>query len=359
MTTILAFIFVLGLLVFVHELGHFIAAKRSGIRVERFSLGFPPKLIGKKIGETEYCIGVVPLGGYVKMFGENEIEEDYVPQPGDFMATPIWKRFIVIIAGPFMNFITAIFLFFVVYWATGLPVQKEGSTEIGVVTPGGPAEKAGITVGSQIVSIDGIKFADFNEMAAYIKERPKTELQIQWQDPEGQPKDAALTTMDFNAVDSTGAEKIEGRIGVGPVFSYTPIGPWQAFKDGISATIFLTKQMFNIIWQLLTQQISIKALGGPVMIADQAGKAARQGFGALLGLAAFLSLNLAILNILPIPVLDGGHLVFLTIEAFKRKPVSIKGRLIAQQVGMGLLLLLMVVVTYNDIVRLITGMFDR
>jgi len=359
MTTILAFIFVLGLLVFVHELGHFIAAKKSGIRVERFSLGFPPKLIGKKIGETEYCIGIVPLGGYVKMVGENEVEENYIPQPGDFMAAPLWKRFLVITAGPFMNFITAILLFFIVYWVTGLPVQKTGSTEIGVVTPGGPADKAGITVGSQITSIEGVEFADFDDMAAFIKERPNIELQVQWLDESGQIKSAALTTMEFGAVDSAGAEKLEGRIGVGPVFTYTPIGPWQAFKDGISATIFLTRQMFNIIWQLLTQQISIKALGGPLMIADQAGKAARQGFAALLGLAAFLSLNLAILNILPIPVLDGGHLVFLTIEALKRKPVSIKGRLIAQQVGMGLLILLMVVVTYNDIVRLVTGIFDN
>jgi len=357
MITILAFIFVLGLLVFVHELGHFIAAKKSGIKVERFSLGFPPKLIGKTIGETEYCIGVVPLGGYVKMIGENEFDEGYVPKPGDFMAASLWKRFIVITAGPFMNLVTAVFLFFVVYWATGIPEVIDNSTKIGIVSPDGPADKAGITAGSELLAIDGISFNDFEEMAAYIKARPATEMVISWI-ADADTHTSALTTMEVTVPDSLGNENVEGRVGIGPYFVYTPIGPLKAFKESISATIFITEQMFNIIWRLVSQQESLKSLGGPVMIAKQAGAAARQGFLSLLSLAAFLSINLGILNILPIPVLDGGHLVFLTIEGFKRKPVSIKGRLIAQQIGMGLLLLLMVVVTYNDIARLVTGILD-
>jgi regulator of sigma E protease len=164
-----------------------------------------------------------------------------------------------------------------------------------------------------------------------------------------------LTTMEYPTVDSLGEKVIEGRIGIGPDYYYKSIGPFQALKEGTLATVYLTEQMFKIIWRLVSRQESIKSLGGPVMIAKQAGAAAEQGFLSLLGLAAFLSINLGILNILPIPVLDGGHLVFLTIEGIRRKPVSLKGRMIAQQIGMGLLLILMVVITYNDIVRVFTG----
>jgi regulator of sigma E protease len=357
MTTILAFIFVLGLLIFVHELGHFIVAKRSGIRVERFSLGFPPKLIGKKIGETEYCIGIVPLGGYVKMIGEDEFSDDYVPRTGDFMAAPIWKRFLVISAGPFMNFLTAILLFFAVYWITGIPDEVADSTRIGLVSPDGPAAKAGIQIGSQIMVIDGLEYDNFDQMAGYIKTRPETELEITWK-TDDEIQSAKVKTTAVTVRDSLGNETVEGRIGIGAELIYKKIGPLQALEESVSATLFLTGQMFRIVWRLITQQESIKGLGGPVMIAQYAGQAARQGFTTLLGLAAFLSVNLAILNILPIPVLDGGHLVFLAIERIKRKPVSMKGRLIAQQIGMGLIILLMIVVTYNDIVRLVTGVFN-
>lgn len=359
MMTLLAFIFVLGLLVFVHEFGHFIAAKRSGIRVETFSLGFPPKLVGKKIGETEYRIGVVPLGGYVKMVGESDFEEGYVPQPGDYMAAPVWKRFIVISAGPVMNIITGVFLFFIIYWAAGIPEPIPNTVSATSILPGSPAEKAGMAPGSEILAINGIKFTDSAKMAAYISERPDMPLSFTWKDNDRViTKD--ITTMEQTITDSLGNKEIVGRIGIGigPMFEYKPTGPIQALKAGVDATVFLTTEMFRIIWRLITQQESIKNLGGPVMIAQQAGKAAKQGFLSLLGLAAFLSVNLAILNILPIPVLDGGHLVFLTIEAIKKSPVSIKGRLIAQQIGMALLLLLMVVVTYNDIVRLVKGVFQ-
>jgi regulator of sigma E protease len=354
MTTLIAFVFVLGLLVFVHELGHFLVAKKSGIKVERFSLGFPPKLIGKKIGDTEYMIGVVPLGGYVKMSGENITEEDYIIQPGDFMAASVFKRSLVILAGPVMNFVLAIFLFFVVYWSTGIPEMKPNSTEIGIISPDAPAEKAGLRAGANIISIDGNRFKDFNEMASYVRVRPNSNINVVWFDS-GKTVTATIHTMSIPATDSLGRKRSEGRIGIGPVYNYKPTSPWQALKDGFSANLFLTGQMFSVLWKLVSHQESIKALGGPVLIAQQAGAAARQGFASLLGLAAFLSVNLAIVNLLPIPVLDGGHLVFLIIEAFKKRPMSLKGRLIAQQIGMGLLFLLMIVVTYNDIIRLITG----
>lgn len=359
MTTILAFIFVLGLLVFVHELGHFIAAKRSGIRVETFSLGFPPKLVGKKFGETEYRIGIIPLGGYVKMMGENEFEEGYKAQPGDFMAAPVWKRFIVITAGPLMNIITGIFLFFLIYWAAGIPEPVPDTVSATSVLPGSPAEKAGMVSGAQLLAVDGIKFTDYSEMANYIGKHPDQPLAFTWKE-DGKTITRDITPAQETITDSLGQKETVGRIGIaiGPMFEYKPTGPIRALEEGVGATWFITKEMFKALWKIITQEESIKNLGGPVMIAQQAGRAAKQGILALLGLAAFLSINLAILNILPIPVLDGGHLVFLTIEAIKKKPVSVKGRLIAQQIGMALLLLLMVVVTYNDILRVVKGMFQ-
>jgi regulator of sigma E protease len=225
--------------------------------------------------------------------------------------------------------------------------------------PGGPADKADMNPGAELLSVDGITFDSYSYMVNYISERPNTPLKFTWRDG-----DSVITKIIIpekeTTTDSLGNKKVVGRIGigVGPLFEYRPTGPIRAFGEGINATIFLTGEMFNIIYKLITRQESIKNLGGPVMIAQQAGRAAKQGFLSLLGLAAFLSVNLAILNILPIPVLDGGHLVFLSIEAIKRKPVSLRGRLVAQQIGMALLLLLMVVVTYNDIMRIVTGIFE-
>ncbi len=354
MLTILAFIFVLGLLVFVHELGHFLIAKKAGIKVEKFSLGFPPKLFGRKFGDTEYCIGIVPLGGYVKMAGENITEDTYVPKPGDFMAASTAKRFWVIVAGPVMNYLLGILLFFMIYWASGMPQSRLDSTEVGIVTPGAPAAQAGLKTGAKIISIDGNHLRNFNEIAAYIRQRPDELIKIEWLDGEKLMAET-VRTLSVPFTDSLGNVRREGRIGIGPTFAYSPIGPLTALKEAALFSFELTGQMLTIVFRLITRQESVKSLGGPVMIAQQAGAAAKQGLSSLLGLAAFLSINLAILNILPIPVLDGGHLVFLGIEAIKRRPISVKGRLIAQQVGMGLLFILMAVVTYNDIVRLITG----
>jgi regulator of sigma E protease len=251
-------------------------------------------------------------------------------------------------------------LFFVIYWATGLPQPIEGTVSATSILPDSPADKAGMEPGSQILSVDGQKFTSYSELADFINEHPNEALTFAWKyDDSTYTK--SITPAEHEVTDSLGHKKMVGRIGIGigPMFKYMPTGPIQAFKEGASATFFLTGQMFKIIWELITRQVSIKNLGGPVMIAQQAGRAAKQGFLSLLGLAAFLSVNLAILNILPIPVLDGGHLVFLTIEAVKRRPVSIKSRMVAQQIGMALLLLLMVVVTYNDIIRVFTGMLNK
>jgi regulator of sigma E protease len=355
---ILPFIIILGLLIFVHELGHFLAAKRSGIKVERFSLGFPPNLVSKKIGETEYCIGAVPLGGYVKMKGDVPDFADDKTEPsgeaGEFMSAPVWKRAIVIFSGPLMNFITAILLFMIMVWAWGNPQVRPDSTEIGSVIPDTPAYKAGLKEGDRILSVDGGTFKDFEALAAYIKSQPDKDLSVLVQ-RDGEEETFTVHTLSVDVKDSTGVAHTEGRIGIDPVFDFHPTSFWEGVKGGLASTYYVVAVTIDFIWKLITHQESIRNLGGPIMIADQAGKALRRGLPYLVNLAAFLSINLGVLNILPIPVLDGGNLVFLAVEGIRRKPISFRKRLIWQQIGMGLLLLLMVFVTYNDIARLISG----
>ena len=355
---ILPFIGILGLLVFVHELGHFIAAKRSGVKVEKFSLGFPPNIISKKFGETEYCIGIIPLGGFVKMKGDIPDFADSNVEPtgeqGEFMSAPNWKKAIILIAGPAMNIVTAFLLFVIMMWAWGNPEPRPNSTEIGGVGPKTPALAAGLKEGDKILEIDGNSFGDFASMANYIKARPEQEISVKV-DRKGEQQVFILKTMKYDVMDSLGNSLTEGRIGIDPVFDFKPSTFDAAVRDGFTATIFVSTETVEFLWKLITRKESVDNLGGPIMIADQAGKAMRKGLPYLVNLAAFLSVNLAILNILPIPVLDGGHLVFLTIEAIRKKPISFKKRLFWQQVGMGLLLLLMIFVTYNDIARLITG----
>lgn len=191
-------------------------------------------------------------------------------------------------------------------------------------------------------------------MAAYIKTKPEQNLVIKYR-RHGFDDLMTLRTLKYEFEDTLGVAHTEGRIGVDPIFDFYPTSFLQAVGGGFEGAVFVSRLTLDFIWKLITRQESLDKLGGPVMIADQAGKALQRGLPYLVNLAAFLSINLAILNILPIPVLDGGHLVFLTIEAIRRKPIPFKKRLIWQQVGMGLLLLLMVFVTYNDIARLITG----
>lgn len=355
---VLPFVIVLGLLIFVHELGHFIAAKRSGIGVEKFSLGFPPNILSRRIGETDYNIGMIPLGGYVKMKGDvpDFADDDTEPagQPGEFMSAPVWKRAIVIASGPIMNFVAAIILFIIMIWAWGNPQPRPNSTEIGSVGPDTPAIRAGLKEGDRVLVIDGQSFNDFEAMAKYIKTRPDEDIIVKFRRGDAD-RLVTVRTMRYEFTDSTGVSRVEGRVGVDPVFDFYSTNFKEAVIGGFNATIFVSSVTLDFLWKLITRKESVSKLGGPIMIADQAGKALRRGIPYLVNLAAFLSINLGILNILPIPVLDGGHLVFLGIEAIRRKPIPFKKRLIAQQIGMGLLLLLMVFVTYNDIARLITG----
>lgn len=354
MTTALATLLVLGVLIFVHELGHFLVAKWAGIRVERFSLGFPPKMIGFTRGETEYCISWVPLGGYVKMAGENPDESEVTGDPREFMSKSVGVRALVIIAGPLMNFLAAIALFALVFFFYGKPVADETRVIVGPVLEESPAQKIGLESGDHIVAIDGQKVSNFQDMAGIVNGKPGESVEVLWKrgdDIYSAPVVPRAETLKTEA----GTDSTVGRIGIGMGFITEPMGPIASLTAGFNQTIDICAGMFQFLGGLFSGQVSIKMVSGPVGIAKMAGQVAREGFNTLMSFMAVLSVNLAILNVLPVPVLDGGHLVFLLIEKLRGRALSIKQRAIAQQVGMVLLLMLIVTVTYHDVLRLFGG----
>lgn len=348
MITILATIFVLGVLIFFHELGHFMMAKRAGIRVDKFSLGFPPTILSKKYGETEYAIGAIPLGGYVKMAGENP-DEETKGEPWEFMSKSVWKRFLVIFAGPFMNFVLAVAVLTCVYSIRGEAVDN--MVIVNEVSEDMPAAKAGILPGDKIVEIDGIEITSFEQMAnEIIYPKIEQEVTVSWE-REGQRYTETLTTAKTVMYYQTGDSTEVGIIGINPKPLYARMGLFASLSKGVSQSVFYVKMVFGYVYDLVTRKVDASGIGGPIFISQLAGQTARSGFGVLLEFMALLSVNLAVLNILPIPVLDGGHLIFLLVEKLKGSPVSIKTRLIAQQIGLAFMLILIVFVTFNDITR--------
>ncbi len=347
-TTILAFIFVLGLLIFVHELGHFLVAKLVGIRVERFSLGYPPRMIGKKIGDTDYCISWLPLGGYVKMAGmiDESLDEKIEGQPWEFQSKPIWQRALVIAAGPIMNILLTMVLFAGITYYMGVPdesVQTPASV-VGDVQMRTPADSLGLQKGDRVLSVNGTPVQTWEDMTTEIRRYPEQRIVIAW-DRNGVPMQGEVLPR---------RDPTDGisRIGIAPLIPYRDAGIGESMSHGVNYTVFLTRLFVISISRLITGEESIKAsLAGPVAIAVMAGDSARSGFDTLLRFTALISLNLAILNLLPIPVLDGGHLLFLLLELILRRPVSVRIRVIVQQVGMALLMALMVFILFNDIRR--------
>ena len=342
---LLPFIFVLGVLIFVHELGHFVFAKLSGIRVERFSLGFPPRLIGKKIGDTDYCISALPFGGYVKMSGmidESLDKEGVKGEPYEFMSKSIFTRFVVLVAGPGMNYLLAIIIFIFATLFTGLaePVGPILSS----VIPGEPAEQAGLKPGDRIVALNDQQIKTWDQVVTIIHDSPGKEVKVTYE------RDKEI----FTVVVVPTLDKINnfGLIGIAPEMKIRHATVFEAIGNGFAKAWELTRLVVTVLGKIIVGQIDVReGLAGPVAIAKMAGQSAQSGFGSLLIFTAFLSLNLGFINLLPIPVLDGGHVLFLVIEAIKGKPVSLKVRLVVQQIGMALLLALMVFFIFNDITR--------
>jgi regulator of sigma E protease len=347
---ILAFIFVLGLLVFVHELGHFILAKLSGIRVETFSLGFPPKMIGFRKGDTDYCISWVPLGGYVKMAGENPNEAEVKGASDEFMSKPIWKRSLVVFAGPAMNYVLAFFILFGIFYYRGEPVADDTKAVIGTVLPDNPAAAAGLQAKDVMIAVDDSSVTSFQQMYDIISKKPGQSVRLSWLRG-NDTMSAFLHTRSDTTMNEKGEVLVLGKIGVGIEVEYKPLSLGAAISAGFDGANYYSLMIFKFLKDLISGSVSTKLLGGPIFIAQMAGSAAREGLISLWLLAAVLSVNLSIVNLMPIPVLDGGQLLFLLIEKIKGSPVSMKARAVSQQIGFAFLILLIIFVTKNDIWR--------
>ena len=354
MTTIVSFIFVLGILVFIHELGHFLIAKKVGIRVERFSLGFPPNIFSKKKGETTYCIGIIPLGGYVKMAGEQP-DEEATGAADEFMSKTVLQRAAVIFAGPFMNYLLAMALLIGIFYFGGRPVFDENKIIVGQVNEDGPAYAAGLREGDEIIAIDNKAVTNFDSLRSDINSRIREPLLLTWvQGTDTLSADIVTETTPFQN-DKGDLDSI-GVIGfVQKALRYESYSIGESISAGFVTTHVIVVETVKFVKKFVTGQVSPKMIGGPLFIAQQSGKEARKGASSLFFFMAVLSVNLGVLNVLPIPVLDGGHLVFLLVEKIKGKPLSMKTRMTAQQIGMVVLLSLIVFVTYNDILRVFRG----
>lgn len=344
MNGIISFVFVLGLLIFVHELGHFLTAKMVGIRVERFSLGFPPRMFGKKIGETDYCISWLPLGGYVKMSGmvDETLDTTIKDEPWEFQSKPIWQRIIVISAGSFMNILLAIAIFAILVYFSG--IAGFDGTKVGELFPGKPAESIGLQEGDAITSIDGQPVASWEELVTIIHSKPNIELELEWE------RNGELFTR--KVTPELDPERKVGMIGIGAKLLYREVGLLESLQYGAVRSYVTTKDILTTFKDIITGKLAFKeAIGGPLTIFQVTKESAKRGFDYLLMITAFISLNLGLFNLLPFPVLDGGHLVLLLIEGVRRKPLSVRTRVVIQQIGMAFLLALMVFVIFNDIRR--------
>ena len=349
-TTLLSFVVVLGVLIFFHEFGHFLIARLFGVGVEKFSLGFGPRLIGKKFGRTDYRVSAIPLGGYVKMVGEEPGEE---VAPADiaisFTHKHVLKRMCIVAAGPFFNVLLAIIIFFSIFLISGLFILK---ASVGEVKQGSPAFAAGLKPGDEITAIDGKPVSNWNDMTEIIGASNGKLLKIRVKRAE---TDLVFQiTPELVPTKNVFGEDIKRYIiGISSAgeFYTRKLNPFQAMAESIRQTYSIIDLMVVIIGKLITGSISTNTIGGPIMIAKMAGDEAKTGIENLIYFIALISVNLAIINLLPIPVLDGGHLLFFFIEAVKGQPVSLKVREVAQQIGLFIIILLVILVFYNDLFR--------
>ena len=390
MTTLLAAIIVIGAIVFVHELGHYFAARSVGVRVDRFSIGFPPRLVSftslsngwffrfffyrrnedgklnwepifermirrssRKGTNTEYCIALIPFGGYVKMAGmvDESMDTTIKHEPYELMSKPAWAQVWVMSAGVIMNIVTAVLLYTVVSWVTGIP-EISDEPIVNHVIEDKPAQAIGLQPGDRILKINDQNITTWAEMSELVHAIPNTPITLVWEH-EGEIMERAITTS-YQVVLIDGKIDTLGAIGIYPNYHYEPIGFIKAIQTGVRATRNTLDLIITSVGMLISGEASMKDIGGPIFIAQIAGETARAGWVPLISLIALFSVNLAFLNILPIPGLDGGHIFITLIESVIRRPISYRVRMIIQQIGMALLLLLMITVMVNDIGRLFT-----
>ncbi|MFL3027097.1 MAG: RIP metalloprotease RseP [Candidatus Neomarinimicrobiota bacterium] len=391
MTTILAFIFVLGVIVIIHELGHFFAARSVGVRVDRFSIGFPPRLFTvnsvdggfeinlffykkndmnkisweiiktwninipeRKGSGTEYCFAIVPLGGYVKLAGmiDESMDGTIQNEPHELMSKPVWAQIWVMSAGVIMNILLAFVIFTSLAWYQGVPTSEDKPV-IYSVEEDSPADNANLISGDKIIKVNDYNISTWSDLSSAIQEKPNESINITYARG-GQESSVDIYTT-FRVFPIDGKLDTLGMIGIAPELIYKPIGIIRASQLGVTSTVGGLGLVVLSIKLLISGQASMGDLGGPILIAQIAGETARAGLISLFGFMAIISCNLAFINFLPIPGLDGGHVFIILAESLLRRKFTLKTRMIIQQIGMAFLLLLMATVMINDIGRLFTN----
>jgi regulator of sigma E protease len=356
-TTLISFIVVIGIIIFVHELGHFLAAKLSGVKVEVFSLGFPPKLWSRKWGETEYQIAWVPLGGFVKMAGmadESYEEGEYNPDdPRGFMKQPFLNKTFILLAGVIMNVLLGFLIYSTLTWTEG--IGRMTGTELTMVSEDFPAYEAGIRVGDRIVEVAGRETDTWEKLTNTVREFPGTPVDIKWMrgdsllsgtvTPRGLPE--------FNV--NTARSDTVGKIGILGSLTIDKVGPFEAAIHGANQVYTILKLNAVSLGALFTGRASVGELTGPLGIARMSGESAKSGAASFFAFIGLISVSIAFLNVLPVPMLDGGHLLFTIIEAVigRQIPEAVKVNLL--KVGLAALILLVLVVSYHDILRFYVG----
>lgn len=358
--TVACFVLVIGPLVFVHEFGHFWVARRFGVTVEAFSIGFGREMLGwtDRFG-TRWKIGWLPLGGYVRFAGDMNgasVEDPRwrdlpeAERSGVFHAKPVWQRFLIVLAGPLANFLAAILILGTFAYAYG-----EGQTPpvVGAVQSGSPAARAGVLPGDVILEINNREIEHFDAIYPIVQDRGGMPLEVKIARGDDQISRTIVANVALER-DRFGNEYRIGRIGIAPSGDRVvrPVSLLEAPMVGVERTVAIVDRMVTGIWQVISGRRSVKELGGPIKIARVSGEAAAIGWQAFVYLAALISINLGFINLLPVPMLDGGHLCFYAVEAIQKRPVSPKTMEIAFRSGMFALLALMLFVTLNDIASL-------
>ena len=344
MLTIIAFIFVFSILIFFHEFGHFIAAKASGVRVYKFSFGFGPRILGFTKNQTEYVICLIPLGGYVKMAGEmgqesvKETSEE-VAEEQRFDKKSLGIRALIVALGPFMNIATAVVIFSLIFLLNGIPVV---TNSVSTVIENGPAERAGIFSGDKIIAVNSTKMEDPNRIANIINESSGEKLQITL-DREGD-------TIEVFVIPEYDDSYKKGLIGITFEISVEKINIFSAFFRGLIATGNIIKLIFSNTMEMITGKVPLE-IAGPLGIAQMTGEAAKLGFLNLLYFTAILSIFIGLFNLLPIPILDGGHIIILAVEKLRGKPLEAEKISFMYFIGISLMIIIFIIATYKDILR--------
>lgn len=353
--TLVVFLIVLSILIFVHELGHFWAARRNGVKVEEFGFGFPPRVWGKKIGETIYSINLLPIGGFVRLYGEDEsVQEE---KQRSFYYQNKLTRASVIVAGVLMNFLLAVLAFSVISWAIGVPKQTD-EVKVVAVAENSPAAEIGLREGDTVIAVDGQKISSTEGFIEIINNKKGEGIKLAVK-RDGEAKIISVTPRED-------PPRGEGALGVAitstelvkpPLWQRPFVSVWNGFKEAVGWMITVFVAIGTTIYQAI-RGVPPKDLAGPVGIFQITGQAAQQGALAITSFVGILSVNLAVLNILPFPALDGGRLLFIIFEGISGRRVTPRFERATHAVGMIILLLLLLLITVQDIGRLFTGGFN-